>query len=320
MQHRTSRRAINRLGFGLLGLLPFKGVSARSQSSSQSTAQDPDSAAFECFRRDNTKCAVDVWEKQFALEPYNDQTRKALHLTLITDAMRSLDKGNLFAARSAFDRAKELVPSSPLHAYLQEALDTYDRSIYYAPMNGREFTEQTDSSKEASYVEIPGILGGQTDTLAITFKEPGMMSHYPVLPSVPGDFAMRYLVFPMSSNGSVITAFGHQGSSQQYFFASLEWSYGSSVTWAIAQPGSPYATQIGDGGYITIDPNFWHWVEIRLRGSTVELWVDLVLVGQQVVLHYEPGGIGFGVGLNAMESGTTFSAAFDDIAVYTLVD
>lgn len=36
--------------------------------------------------------------------------------------------------------------------------------------------------------------------------------------------------------------------------------------------------------------------------------------------QHERGGIGFGVGLNEYESGSTFSATFDDIAVYSLVD
>jgi hypothetical protein len=52
----------------------------------------------------------------------------------------------------------------------------------------------------------------------------------------------------------------------------------------------------------------------------MELWIDYVKVGQEIVLDYVGSHIGFGAGLNEFEEGTTFTTAFDDLADWTLKD
>lgn len=326
MEARCSRQKFLRLGAGAMGLSgAMLSEMLRSEpdvvsASRQSTFQDANTAAMACLQDDNTRCAVDVWEKQFALEPYNDQVREELHLSLMAHAIRSLDKGNLLVARAAFDRAKELMPYSGLYGYLEEALARYDRLIYSARMTGMEFIEENVSEFESRYVDIPGLFGGQTKSFALTSKSPGSFIHYPIglQRAITSDVAMRFVVSPMNFNGYVVATFGEQNR-DSYFYCQLAWSSASSATWQVAQAGYPYSTAIGDGGYLTLGSSQWHMMEIRLRGNTVELWVDTSLAGQQVILEYEPGDVGIGTGLNEYESGTTFSAAFDDIAVYSLV-
>ena len=318
MESRITRSRF--IGVGVAGLLA--GITSPAQAAvlQSGAAQDPDSVSIECLKNDDTQCAVDVWEEQFALEPYNDQTRQTLHLSLLAHAMRSLDKGILRSAEAAYTRARELVPTHQLYPYLQEALDLYERAIDVTLMTyGREFIEADQSDFEARYVDIVGVMGGQVKTFALTQKQPGYFNWYPTNESgyTSKGLAMRYQVFRMDSDGYVIAVFGGQGPNE-FLYVELSWSSPSSVNWSINRVEPSQTTAITDIGYITINPTDWHTVEIRLKGNTFELWIDTILVGQEVILQYEPGQLGFGVGLNEYAVGTTYSAAFDDLVVYTL--
>ncbi len=278
---------------------------------------NPDADAITCLQHNDTQCAVDIWAAEFEREPFNDQTRSAYQESLLVHAMRSLDKGELGTARQAHDRALELVPSHRAYDYFEEVFQTYVAPLRAINMAVPPFNEWNDQYFESRYVRIPGILGGQIDAFAMTEKRPAYNNYYPFGEGsrITGDVAARYTVFPMSSNGGVVLIFGYQGQTD-YHYGVIDWSSGSSASWSIWIVSGTRSEKVGEGGYLTVEPNTWHEMETRLNGNTFELWVDTDLVGQTVVLDYEPGDLGFGVGLNEYESGTTFSAAFEGVAIY----
>lgn len=303
-----------------IGLVPISGQTALAQK--QRGSGNPDSDAIACFMNDDTQCAVDIWEEQFRRHPFDDVVRDSLHLSLLAHTLRCLDKGKLAGARTAFSRAKEVVSYTEAHAYFEEALRLYDAVIGLVPMTGAEYSVSEDSDLESRYVEIPALFGGQAKVFALTLKNPGMIYWYEVLmPKAPsgirGDFVLRFLAYPMSANGSIVAVFGQQDSNN-YFQVDFGWRNSYSAEWLVGQVESGEWTYQSQAGYVSLEQKKWHTVEVRVRGNTVELWVDMTLVGSEVVLSYKPGGVGFGGSLSEHSASGTFSVAFDDIAVYTL--
>src|SRR5262245_53339243 len=149
----------NRPVAGLLGL--------------QTDPQDADAASTACLKKDDTQCAVDVWEAKFQADPDNDHARQSLWASLVEHAFRSLDKGHPARAKAAIVRAKELVPSDPSYAYFDEAFRTYKSNILVDGMTFPEFLKQHTTSFESRYVDVAGVLGGQTKAIELTGKVPG---------------------------------------------------------------------------------------------------------------------------------------------------
>jgi hypothetical protein len=163
---------------------------------------DPIQAGTNCLKRDDAACAVLVWEHQFTLKPYDDQTRQSLVAALLLDCFRSLDKADLSEARAALKRAKELIPASPNYQYYQDALDAYQSVLYQDDMaNKTKFTLENTPSLESRYADIAGVFGGQTSVFALTEKSPGMFESYRLwgisTSASPKNEALRFEVFPL---------------------------------------------------------------------------------------------------------------------------
>ncbi|MFL5760869.1 MAG: hypothetical protein ACJ789_14180 [Thermomicrobiales bacterium] len=214
----------------VLVLMLFVVLSGAWQPSTNAqTSFGPRLAAHKCLRRDDTQCAVDVWEAQLARAPENLQVRHELFAVLILHAHRSLDKGFLRKAQAAYARAKELEPTASELDYLHDALEIYQTVVYVNPMDEQRFQTIHDLILESSYVELTGVLGGQTQAFLLTAKDPSTFYRYPLRIPVH-DLAYRFLVLPMSSDGTVHILFGYQDT-DDFFDAMLTWNDGSSVDW-----------------------------------------------------------------------------------------
>src|SRR5690606_9797035 len=283
------------------------------------TYDDPDAASIRLMQEDQTEAVVEIWEKEFEKRPYDDTVRETLHLTLLAHVSRSLDKGELRKAQDGFSRAKELIPTFPTYAYFEETLNLYGSMIAKAPMNGSEFEPANSWDFESRFVEILGIFGGQSKVFALTSKEADNFNWYQLSLLRQGSegVAIRFLTYPMGSNGTIHSIVGVQPGRRDYISAALQWTGSSSADLylGIIRNDEPSWSNLG---YVSIEVDQWHIWEVRMRGNTLQLWIDMELIAQEIVLDYEPGSVGFGVGLNSYQAGSTFSAAFDDFVVYSL--
>lgn len=284
---------------------------------------DPGQISANCLKQDDVACVVAVWTHQFALKPHDAQTRQSLVDAYLLACFRSLDKGDLPGARAALTHAKAVIPSSPLYAYYQDALDAYQSVLFQddAEIKG-EFVVADTSYAGLQYPEMPGVFGAPTTVCEITEQTPGVLDVFPVwgLPqsAASTNAALRFEAFPMDANGSIYAIFGGQNDGS-YFAAQVLWLGGSSARVALYHRDSAGWTIIGTPQYVAAAPNQWHQIEVRISGQSVQTWIDTALVDQQIVLDYRPGEFGLGVGLGQVEKGVTFSAAFYDFALYQLV-
>lgn len=280
------------------------------------SSADPDGDSIACMMDDDTRCAVDIWQAEFDARPFDDYARENLYASLMIHAVRSLDRGNLREAGRAVEQAKEVMNTSPAYDYWDEVLSLYQENVVSYQMAGREFIEDNNRDFEGRFVRIPAVLGGTTSVLALTQKSPGFFNSYPATfpGEVIGDFALRCLVYPMSLGGDIMLVLSRRD--QLVLLLDIRLDY-SSAYWQVAISDQDDYYEIGNGGYIQLYPEEWSWIEVRMIGNTMELWKSTELVAQEIILEYEPGGIGFGVGMNYDDTGT-FSAAFDDVNVYGL--
>jgi len=317
MDVRLSRSALLR---GVAGGAVATYLSFRGGASDVVAQESADERAIEALENDDTEGAVEVWEAEFKEKPFDDDVRQALQASLVVHAMRCLDKGKLADAKAAVTRAKEVIPSSPAYRYLDEALKNYVKMLYSEDMVTGSFIEGSESDIETRYVEIEGMLGYQTEVLAVTAKNPGYFRGYEIgqIDAFETDaFAFRMLVYPMSDSGYVVVTFGRK-TDDDYFAFTVDCQSSGYNTWNLAEiSGGDWQEALASGsdGFAAKE---WHALEVRVRGQAVEVWLDYQLVADDAAVDLEEGTIGFATGLNEGESGRTFTAAFDDLVVYSL--
>lgn len=318
MDVQLSRAALLR---GIAGTAAATYLTLRGEPSVGAAQESADERAIAALENDDTEGAVEIWEAEFKRRPFDDDVRQALQASLVVHAMRCLDKGELVDAKAAVKRAKEVIPSSPAYRYLDEALTSYAKVLYRDDMKTKTgFLADSNTQSESRYAEIPGLFGNQTQVLAITEKKPGYLVYYD-LADIPRSeteqVAIRMLAYPMSDGGDVTIQFGKTTDHNLFAFTINTFPlYG--VTWFLSEmQNSVWLDSIASGGQPFEEKN-WHALEVRIRGQSIEVWLDYLLVSEEVILELEVGGLAFGVGLASDAVGTTFSAAFDDLVVYSL--
>ena len=285
---------------------------------------DPNTESARCLRAGDLVCMVDVWANQFKLKPYDDTVRQEYWSALMIESYRSLDSGSLYTAKTAYQQAKELIPTGPNYDYFETTFSSLGRALLIENMEDkRDFTEVHRTDFEAQYVDIPDQLGIKTSALALTEKQANYFTGYSSInyPTAKNqDIDYRAMIFPTSRNGQVYLIFGVQPDGS-YFALELDFSYGYSAAAGIAHysPSSGWEN-LSEIQYLTVDVNKWHSIEVRVMGQSASAYVDHALVTQQAVFNYKPGKVGIEVGLSSYSTASTFSSAFDDIVIYSLKD
>jgi len=313
---------LSRSGFLKLGASAVAasslGLTAPTTLAAQRSS-DPDSEALDLLLEDDTAGVVDVWEEVFADAPYDDDIRESLVIALTIDILRSFDKGLLRRATKSYERLLEVAPTGDNYEYIEECLRRYVANKFTDNMeNEYSFSASTDPDFESRYVNIPNIFTAQTNALALTEKQQGQFNYY-YLGSLPNlsSFAFRSLMYPMSSNGYIVIIFGYKDE-DNFYALTISYSYGSTSEWLLNEFRNGTWQGGISSGYVDFQEKTWHPVEIRVYGQTFELWVDYSQVTKEIVIGYETGYAGFGVGLPNYSNGTTFSTAFDDLSIYTI--
>lgn len=311
----TTRRLFVERAAGLVtGACGFASLSPQMTLGQSS---DPASDATACYRDNDTECAVEVWEEVYEDQEYDDDVGEAYVTALITHAMRSLDQGDLRTANSALRAAKDIVSNHPFYAYFDEALSAFESVIWVSDMRNRPFAPQDDNFMESRYVEVDNVIGAESWTFAMTEKEPNYFGYYflGAEREIRRSVSVRTLIQPMSANGSVVVLFGIQDNAD-FFMVKLGWTGADSIEWSIDRATSGGISYYGGGDHLLLNTDQWHLVEVRMHGSQFELWIDTTLVGTEVIVDYEVGDVGIGVGLNPFEQGSTFTCLFGDTVVY----
>lgn len=305
-----------RIFFGLTSLLGITLIDGERRGGIRAQRNDPNSEAIACLLKNDTQCAVDVWEDTYEDHEYDDDIRESYVNSLVMHSIRNLDIGNLRVARRSLNKAKTIMSRHVMYEYLEDIVDTYDTTSWNRAIATRPFTPTDTQDFESRYISVDNFFGAEATVFAMTTKVPDFYNYYMLgLNGVGRTAGIRTVVQPMSANGSIVLLFGIQSNSD-YFMIRIGWTGSESVEWSLMRAGRDGVEPYGAGGYLILDIDRWHWFEVRMRGSQMELWVDMVIVGSEVVLDYDRGDFGVGVGLNTFESGRSFSALFEHIAVF----
>lgn len=309
METPLSRSAFVRgVGGALAGYLALTSGNVVAQSS----VEDRANAAL---REDDTAKAVAIWEAEYRKWAFDDGVRASLHQVLVIHAYRSLDKGRLAEAKKAAKRAKELIPESPSYDYLDGAFAVYSSTLFSADMYINDpYRAVSESGRASEYVNTQGVLGGSTRALSMSMLEYGRFWYNYVDgidPKDPVNYVLRMQVNPGYGTGDVVMVFGWEDRdniSAVFLYSTGDWKIRElrNGSWLDAQAVGSMSLSLGQ----------WHALELRLDGTSVEVWMDYQRMARTTMPNLTRGDLGFGVG--TPEDSSNYSAVFDDVVVYAL--